>query len=74
MKDTPQDVYNEVEKLVEEENKDRMVIYKYMASKNNVPLEQIQEVFFNKHYQLAPQGSWFKIFDKEKEGYVWKKK
>ena len=74
MKDTPQDVYNEVEKLVEEENRDRMVIYKYMASKNNVPLEQIQEVFFNKHYQLAPQGSWFKIFDKEKEGYVWKKK
>lgn len=68
------DLRQEVERLVSAENLDRQVIYKATAQKNGVAIEETRKVFFQDHYNRAPSGYWFEVFDEGKDDYTWIKK
>jgi len=72
--DFPSVMREKIVKLVEEENKDREMIYKATAEKNGVTVSQVEKVFFQTHYKRAPQGYLFEVYDEKKGKYVWKKK
>lgn len=64
----------EVKRIVEKENKDRSLIYRDVARRNNAPLAETKKVFFKNHYQRAPSGWHFEIYDSSKGAYTWVKK
>lgn len=65
---------NKIIRIITEENRDRELIYHAIAKKNGVDIEQVQRIFFQDHYQRAPQGYWFQVYDQEKGRYIWKRK
>ena len=70
----PKEIKEEVKSLIEEENRDREIIYKAIAEKNGVSVSETRKVFFKDHYNRAPSGYWFEVYSKRKGGYIWIKK
>jgi len=53
-----------VQRLVREENKDRMIIYQALVRQNNMPPEQleiVQEQFAAVHREKANKGEWIQL-------------
>lgn len=51
------DADNEVQKLVRDENNDRMVIYKEIASKNGTLVKDVQKLYAERLQKDAPSGT-----------------
>jgi len=67
----PQDKLR-VQSIIEAENNDREQIYKATAQKNNIDISQAEKIFFQDHYNRAPQGWWFEV--RTNGTYEWVKK
>lgn len=67
-------VSDQVKSIISQENQDRRIIYKDTASRNNAPLDEVKKVFFQNHYQRAPSGWYFEIYDSSLRQYIWQKK
>jgi uncharacterized protein YdbL (DUF1318 family) len=52
-----------VNSIVQDENRDRMVIYRALANKNNVPVEDIQKLYAKRLQSDAPAGTPIEIVD-----------
>lgn len=63
-----------VEEIVEEENRDRLVIYKELARKNNTSVEEIQAIYAARLQQDAPSGTPIEVVDKSTGTAEWKNK
>ena len=55
----PADIKSEVKAAIDQENKDRDIIYKATAEKNNTDISGVRNVFFKSDYKRAPSGFWF---------------
>jgi len=64
----------QIEQLVQAENRDRQVIYQSVAAGNGVPVGETYKVLFTDQYQRAPAGWYFEMYEAASGGYVWKKK
>ncbi len=64
----------QVKEVIAQENKDRKIIYQSTADKNNAQLSAVEKIFFKDHYQRAPAGWYFEIYDQEEGKYIWQKK
>ncbi|MFC1708490.1 DUF1318 domain-containing protein [Candidatus Omnitrophota bacterium] len=62
------------EKLVEEENADRMIIYKELARKNNTPLKEIQGIYSLRLQEGVPSGAPIEVLNKTTGALEWKNK
>ena len=60
--------------LIKEENKDRKTIYAHVAQKNGADIVNTEKIFFKDHYERAPKGYWFEVFDGAQGKYVWEQK
>lgn len=60
-------------KFVENENADRMLIYKAISAKNSTPLEEVARLYAKKLQENAPGGSFIEVIDAN-GSFVWKKK
>ena len=60
--------------LVNKENSDRIIIHEAVAKKNNADISDIEKVFFKDHFDRAPKGYWFEIYDIEKGKFLWVQK
>lgn len=69
-----QTVASQIESTINEENKDRQLIYKATAEKNQAEASEVAKVFFNKDYERAQSGWWFEVFDSERGRYLWQRK
>ncbi|MCF7871144.1 MAG: YdbL family protein [Candidatus Omnitrophica bacterium] len=65
---------SQVEEVVAEENKDRKIIYKNTAEKNDAKFSAVEKIFFKDHYNRAPSGWYFEIYDQNEGKYIWQKK
>ncbi|MFC1514565.1 DUF1318 domain-containing protein [Candidatus Omnitrophota bacterium] len=72
--DVGADVAGEVNALVKAENKDRTIMQKEVADKNEAGLSGVQKVFFEDEYKRAPKGFTFEVYDAAKDKYVWQVK
>lgn len=63
-----------VKELIKEENKDRMVIYKALAEKNNTSVEGIQKVYAQRLQNDAPTGTLVEVLSEVSGSYKWKVK
>lgn len=70
----PSDIRAEVADVIAQENSDRETIYEATAVKNGVPVSETRKVFFQNHYNRAPSGYLFEIYDESRGEYLWKKK
>jgi len=70
----PANLKEEVTVLVQEENKDRAIIYQATAQKNGADISSVRKAFFNDHYQRAGSGAWFEVYDEAKGAYNWVRK
>jgi uncharacterized protein YdbL (DUF1318 family) len=61
-----------VKELIGAENKDRMVIYKALAAKNNTSLEGIQKVYAQRLQDDAPSGTPVEVLSEASNSYKWK--
>lgn len=68
---SPQESTPELENLIKAENSDRMIIYREIAKKNNIPLEDVQKPYAKRLQQDAPVGTAIEILDEETKEYVW---
>ncbi|MEM7816651.1 MAG: DUF1318 domain-containing protein [Candidatus Aenigmatarchaeota archaeon] len=73
-KDLDDGLKNEIESIIEEENKDRDIIYQATAKKNNVDITEVRKVFFEDHYRRAENGWWFEVYNSKEKIYKWIKK
>ncbi|MBD3245578.1 MAG: YnbE family lipoprotein [Candidatus Omnitrophica bacterium] len=64
----------EIQQVIEKENKARRQIYRVTAAKNNLEVSQVERIFFRDHYKRAASGDWFERYDKTKGKHVWEKK
>jgi len=60
-----------LEKLVKEENNDRMVIYQAVAKKNNTSLEEVQKIYAERLQNDAPSGTAVEALNKASGVYEW---
>jgi len=65
---------SKIEKMIGEENQDRMVIYQALAEKNNTPIEEIQSLYAGRLQNDAPKGTPVEVLDKKMGAYDWKMK
>ena len=68
----PLDMKNGLEESVEEENRDRDIIYRAIAKKNNTDILEVKKIFFEDDYQRAASGGWFEVYKDGK--YIWVEK
>jgi len=61
-----------VQGVISAENKDRGIIYKAIAEKNETDISSVRKASFESDYKRAPSGYWFQVSDGG--GYTWKKK
>ena len=57
--DVPANTKSEVKDIVNQENKDRDIIYGATAKKNNTDISGVRKVFFESDYKRASSGFWF---------------
>jgi uncharacterized protein YdbL (DUF1318 family) len=57
--DVPADIKSQVKDVINQENKDRDILYQEIANKNNTDISGIREVSFKEDYERAPSGYWF---------------
>jgi len=60
------------ERMVDEENADRMQIYKALAQKNGVAVEQIQKMYASRLQQDAPAGAPVESLNETSGAYEWR--
>jgi uncharacterized protein YdbL (DUF1318 family) len=70
----PSQLRGELVNLIKEENKDREIIYKETAQKNNASISEVRKVFFGGDYKRAPSGYYFEVYDSNEGKYVWIRK
>lgn len=70
----PSNLKGEISALVDQENRDRRIIYESIAQKNGAAVSETGKVFFEDHYKRAPAGYWFEIYDASAGQYIWKQK
>jgi len=58
--------------LIEEENKDRMIIYEALAQKNNTSLDEIQKVYAEKLQKNAASGTPVEVLNASSGAYEWR--
>jgi len=58
--------------LVEDENTDRMIIYRALAKKNSVSVEEIQKLYAKNNQEKAPTGTPIEVLDAISGEYSWK--
>ena len=63
-----------VEKIVNEENGDRMIIYRGLAGKNNTTLEDIQKLYASRLQNDAPAGTPVEVLNEAIGIFGWQKK
>jgi len=61
-----------LDELVNAENKDRMVIYKALAQKNQASIEEIQKPYAERLQGKAPSGTPIEVFNASAGAYEWK--
>lgn len=57
--------------VVRQENNDRMVIYRKLAARNGVELEEIEKLYAKRLQESLPAGAPVEVFDLDKGAYVW---
>lgn len=72
--DIPSGIKDEIKSAIMEENRDREVIYKATADKNNADISEVRKIFFQDHYNRASSGYWFEVYDESKAEFIWKQK
>ena len=60
--------------LINAENSDRMVIYKSLASSNNITVEEMQKLYAKRLQKDAPSGTPIQVLNEDTGVYEWKKK
>ncbi|MCM8773832.1 MAG: DUF1318 domain-containing protein [Candidatus Omnitrophica bacterium] len=70
----PQTPHPSLKELVKSENDDRMIIYNYIAKKDNVPLIEVQRMYALRHQQDAPQGTPIEVLVEPPSVYEWRVK
>jgi uncharacterized protein YdbL (DUF1318 family) len=63
-----------VKQLIEAENSDRMIIYKSMAAKNNISVEEVQKLYAKRLHSDAPSGTPVEVLNEAAGAYEWKAK
>ena len=63
-----------VKELIRAENKDRMIIYKALAEKNDTSVESIQKVYAQRLQNDAPMGTPVEVLSQASNSYKWKTK
>jgi len=72
--DVPSELKAELRSLIREENKDREIIYKETAGKNNTSVSEVRKIFFSGDYKRAASGYYFEVYDDNKGRYLWIRK
>ena len=70
----PDAANKDADSLVEAENSDRMIIYNYIAEKNNTPLEEVQRMYANRLQNDAPSGTPIEVLNTSGGTSEWKVK
>jgi len=60
--------------LIDAENSDRMIIYKAIASKNGISIEEIQKIYAKKLQDGANSGTPIEVLNESTRQYEWKTK
>ena len=63
-----------VRKLVEAENSDRMFIFKSMAAKNNISIEEVQKLYAKRLYHRLAPGTPVEVLNEASGAYEWSRK
>ncbi|MGD0336489.1 MAG: DUF1318 domain-containing protein [Candidatus Omnitrophota bacterium] len=63
-----------VRKLVEAENSDRMFIFKSMAAKNNISVQEVQKLYAKRLYHRLRPGTPVEVLNEASGNYEWSKK
>lgn len=58
--------------LVKAENDDRMIIYSYLARKNNTALPEIQKIYAQRLQDDAPKGTPIEVLSASSQTFEWK--
>ncbi len=70
----PPELGQEIASIVSEENNDREIIYTSLAERDGVALSEVRKILFQDHYQRAPAGYWFEVWDGSKSNFIWLRK
>jgi uncharacterized protein YdbL (DUF1318 family) len=70
----PETLKAQVSEAIRKENEDRVIIYQATAQKNNVPLSDVRRIVLLDHFNRAPAGYSFEMYNEEKGVYQWIKK
>jgi uncharacterized protein YdbL (DUF1318 family) len=70
----PQELNDQLQKLVAEENRDRATIYQAVAQEREAQLSEVRKILFKDHYNRARAGFWFEVFDQAQGQFTWKQK
>lgn len=62
----------EAEKLIKDENSDRMVIYQAVASKNGTSVAEVEKLYAKRLQQDAPSGTPIEVLNESIGAYEWK--
>ena len=63
-----------VQETVQQENQDRMVIYRAIAEKNSIMVQEVQSIYSQKLQEGAPGGTPIEVYNKATGDYEWQKK
>ena len=61
-----------IDNLVRDENNDRMLIYKSIAKKNNVSVEEVQKLYSMRLQKDSPEGTPIEVFNENSGKYEWR--
>jgi uncharacterized protein YdbL (DUF1318 family) len=61
-----------VQKIISEENADRMIIYNALAQKNNTSLAEVQKLYAKKLQGSAPAGTPIEVLEEATGKSIWK--
>ncbi|MCM8763650.1 MAG: YdbL family protein [Candidatus Omnitrophica bacterium] len=62
---------NNLGNLIKDEINDRMIIYKAIANKNNISIEEVQKLYSGRLQKDSPSGTPIEIFNASKGSYEW---
>jgi uncharacterized protein YdbL (DUF1318 family) len=60
--------------LIQAENSDRMIIYRAVASKNGISVEEVQKLYAKRLQEDAPAGSPIEVSNQSSGAYLWQTK
>lgn len=63
-----------LEKLIRDENSDRMIIYQAVAKKNNISIEEVQKMYAKRLHEDSPIGAPIEVLNISSGKYEWKVK